>query len=107
MMPDMPGMPGMPGMMPEMGTSLFFLVALAALVCLLLIGTCIWLAAGWLKSQRALRMQAMPQPRDAYAYEEYEQGYRSQQPAETYQVGGQYYPYPQNEQPQARYEAME
>jgi hypothetical protein len=96
----------MPNMMPGMGTYMFFWLALATLVCLLLIGTCIWLVAGWLKKQRTPLMQDTPQPRDAY--EGYEQVYQpQQQPPETYQEGGQPYSYPQNEQPQAQYQEME
>lgn len=95
----------MPNMMSGMGTSLAIWLVLATLVCLLIIGTCIWLAAGWLKHQRMLRMQTIPQPRDAY--EDYERGYRPQQPPETYQEANQRYPYPQNEQPQAQYQEME
>ncbi len=63
----------MPNMMPGMGTYMFFWLALAALVCLLLIGTCIWLVAGWMKTQRTPMMQDIPRLRDAY--EGYEQGY--------------------------------
>ncbi len=96
----------MPNMMPGMGTYMFFWLALAALVCLLLIGTCIWLVAGWMKTQRTPMMQDIPRPRDAY--EGYEQGYQPPEPPpETYQEGGQRYSYPQNEQPQAQYQEME
>lgn len=63
----------MPTMMFGMGIYMFFWLALAMLVCLLLIGTGIWLVAGWLKKQRTPMMQDTPRPRDAY--EGYEQGY--------------------------------
>lgn len=92
----------MPNMMFDMGTYMFFWLALATLICLLLIGTCVWLVAGWLKKQRTPMMQVTPQPRETY--EGYEQGYQS---PETYQEGGQRYSYPQNEQPQAQYPEME
>lgn len=96
----------MPHMMFGIATSMFFWLALATLVCLLLLGICIWLVASWLKKQRAPMIQATPQPRDAY--EGYEQGYQPQrQPPETDQAGDQRYSYPQNEQPQAQYEEME
>ena len=96
----------MPTMMFGMGIYMFFWLALATLVCLLLIGTCIWLVAGWRKKQRTPMRQDTPQPRDAY--EEYEQGYQAQQqPPESYQEGGQRYSYPQNEHPQAQYQEME
>lgn len=96
----------MPTMMFGMGVYMFFWLALATLVCLLLIGISIWLVAGWLKKQRAPMVQDIPQPRDPY--EGYEQGYQpQQQPAETYQEGGQRYSYPQNEHPQAQYQEME
>jgi hypothetical protein len=96
----------MPTMMFGMGIYLFFWLALAMLVCLLLIGTCIWLVAGWLKKQRTPMMQDTPQPGDAY--EGYEQGYQPlQQPPETYLEGGQRSSYPQNEQPQTQYPEME
>jgi hypothetical protein len=92
----------MPNMMFGMGIYMFFWLALATLVCLLLIGTGIWLAAGWLKKQKTPMRQDILQPRDAY--ERYEQGY---QPPETYLEGGKRYSYPQNEQPQAQYPEME
>ncbi|SRR6266516_2420573 len=97
----------MPTMMFGMATSLFFFwLVLATLLCLLLIGLCIWLVAGWLKKQRTPLMQNTPQPQDAY--EGYEQGYQAhEQPRATYQEGGQLYSYPQDEQPQTSYQAME
>jgi hypothetical protein len=96
----------MPNIMFGMGTYMFFWLALATLVCLLLIGTCIWLVAGRLKKQRTPMIQDTPQPRDAY--EGYEQGYQPPEPPPaTYQEGGQHYSYPQNEQPQAQYQEME
>jgi hypothetical protein len=96
----------MPNMMFGMGIYLFLWLVLATLVCLLLIGTCIWLVANWLKKQRMPTMQDTPQPRDAY--EGYEQGYQSPEPPPvTYQGGGQRYAYPQNEHPQAQHQAME
>jgi len=96
----------MPGMMFGMGIYMFFWLALATLVGLLFIATCIWLVAGGLKKQRTPMMQDTPQPRDTY--EGYEQGYQpQQQPPETYQEGGQRYSYPQNEQAQAQYQEME
>ena len=66
----------MPNMMSGMGPYIFFWLALATLVCLLLIGTSIWLVAVWLKKQRTPMLQDTPQPRDAY--EGYEQGYQPQ-----------------------------
>ncbi len=57
-------------------TSVFVWLVLVMLVCLLFIGTCIWLLAGWLKKQRTPMSQDTPQPRDAY--EGYEQGYQPQ-----------------------------
>lgn len=96
----------MSNMMFGMGIDMFFWLALATLVCLLLIGICIWLVVGWLKKQRAPMMQDTQQPRDAY--EVYERGYQpQQQPPETYQEGGQLYSYSQNEHPQAQYQEME
>src|SRR6266700_5956532 len=96
----------MPNMMFGMETYMFFWLALATLVGLLLIGTCIWLVAGWLKKQRTPLMQNTPQPQDAY--EGYEQGYQAhEQPRATYQEGGQLYSYPQDEQPKTSYQAME
>jgi hypothetical protein len=96
----------MPNMMFGMGTPLFFWLVLATLVCLLLIGTCIWLVASRLKKQRAPLKQETLQPRDIY--EGYKQSYQPQlQPLETYQEGGQRYSYPQNEQPQAQSQEME
>lgn len=96
----------MHNMMVGMETSMFFWLVLVTLVCLLFIGTCIWLVAGWLKKQRTPRMQDIPQPRDAY--EGYGQGYQpQQQPLETYQEGGQHYSYPQNENRQTQYQEME
>jgi hypothetical protein len=96
----------MPNMMFGMGTYMFFWLALATLMCLLLIGTCIWLVAGRLKKQRTPMRQETLQPRDAY--EGYEQGYQpQQQPPATYQEGDQHYSYPQNEHPQAQYQEME
>ena len=96
----------MPNMMFGMETYMFFWLVLITLVCLLLIGICIWFVAGWLKKQRTPIVHDIPQPRDAY--EEYEQGYQpQQQPLETYQEGGQHYAYPQNEQGQTLYPEME
>jgi hypothetical protein len=96
----------MPNMMFGMGIAMFFWLVLATLVCLLLIGTCIWLVAGWLKKQRTPLMQDTLQPRDAF--EGYEQGYHPPEPPpETYQEGGQRYAYPQAERPQAQYQEME
>lgn len=96
----------MPMMMFGMASSLFFWLVLATLLCLLLIGTCIWLVAGWRQKQRTSRMQDTPQPRDAY--EEYEQGYQpQQQPPITYQEGGQHSAYPSQEHSHAQYQEME
>jgi len=96
----------MPNMMSGMGTYMFFWIALLTLVCLLLIGTCIWFVASWLNKHMAAMKQYTPQPRDAY--EEYEQGYQpQQQPLETYQESGQRYAYPQNEQGQMQYQEIE
>ena len=96
----------MPNMMFGMDTYMFFWIVLVTVVCLLLIGTCIWFAVSWLKKHTAPTTHYTPQPRDAY--EEYEQGYQlQQQPPETYQEGGQHYSYPQNEQGQTQYQEME
>jgi hypothetical protein len=96
----------MPTMMGGMATYMFFWLVLATLICLLLIGTYIWLVAGWLKKQRTPLMQDTPQPRDAF--EGYEQGYHPPEPLpETYQESGQRYAYPQHEYPQAQYQEME
>ena len=95
-----------PNMMFGMETYMFFWLVLITLVCLLLIGTCTWFVAGWLKKQRTPMIPDIPQPRDAY--EEYEQGYQpQQQPLETYQEDGQRYAYPPNEQGQTQYQEME
>jgi hypothetical protein len=96
----------MPSMMFGMATSMFFWLVLGTLLCLLLIGICIWLVAGWLKQHRTTQMQSTPQPREAY--EGYEQGYQAYEPQRaTYQEGEQLYSYPQDEQPQTSYQAME
>ena len=96
----------MPSMMSGMATSMFFWLVLGTLLCLLLIGLCIWLVAGWLKQQRTPQTQYTPQPRDAY--EGYEQGYQAhEQPRATYQEGDQPHSYPQYEQPKTLYQAME
>jgi hypothetical protein len=96
----------MPNMMFGMDAYMFFWVVLVTIVCLLLIGAGIWFAVSWSKKQWTPTTQSTPQPRDTY--EEYEQGYRSQQqPPETYQEGGQYYSYPQNEQGEKQYQEME
>ena len=87
----------MPNMMFGMDTYMFFWIAFITLVCLLLIGACAWFVASWLKKHKAPMTQYTAQPRDAY--EEYEQGYQSQQqPLESYQEDGQSYESPQNEQ---------
>ncbi len=96
----------MPNMMSGMGASMFFWIVLITLICLLIIGAVAWLAASWLKKQKAPTTQYTPQPRDAY--EEYEQGYRpQQQPPQTYEEGGQRNTYSQNEQGQTQYQEME
>jgi hypothetical protein len=96
----------MPTMMFGMASSLFLWLVLATLLCLLLIGTCIWLVAGRLQKQRTPLMQDTPQPRDAY--EEYEQGYQPQgQPPITDQEGGQHSAYPPHEHSNAQYQEME
>ena len=96
----------MPNMMFGMDAYMFFWIVLVTIVFLLLIGAGIWFVASRLKKQKIPTMQSTPQPRDAY--EEYEQGYRSQQqPPETYQEGGQHYSYAQNEQGQKQYQEME
>jgi hypothetical protein len=97
----------MPNMMFGMDTYMFFWLALITLVCLLLLGICIWFVASWLKKHRTPPMtQYTPQPRDAY--EEYEQGYQpQQQPLETNQEGGQHYSYSQYEPGQTQYQEME
>jgi hypothetical protein len=96
----------MPSMMFGMATSMFIWLVVGTLLCLLLIGLCLWLAAGWLRKQRTPLTQNSPQPRDAY--ERYEQGYQAHEPERpTYQEGDQLYSYPQDEQPQTPYQAME
>lgn len=96
----------MPNMMFGMATSMFFWLVLATLLCLLLIGLGIWLVASWLRKQRMPLMQSTPQPRDVY--EGYEQGSRAHVPERpTYQEGDQLYSYPQDEQTQTSYQAME
>ena len=96
----------MPTMMFGMATAMFFWLVLGTLLGLLLIGLCIWLVAGWLKQQRAPVMESTSQPQDAY--EGYERGYQAHEPERpTYQEGGQLYSYPQDEQPQTSYQAME
>ena len=96
----------MPSMMFGMATSRVLWLVVGTLLCLLLIGLCLWFTASWLKQQRALLTQNTPQPRDAY--EGYEQGYQAREPERpTYQEGDQLYSYPQDEQPQATYQAAE
>ncbi len=96
----------MPNMMFGMDAYMFFWIVLITLVCLVIIGTCAWFMASWLKKQKAPTTYYTPQPRDTY--EEYEQGYRSQQqPPETYQEGGQRYSYPQNEHDQTQHQERE
>ena len=41
-----------PNMMFGMETYMFFWLVLITLICLLLIGTCTWFVAGWLKKQK-------------------------------------------------------
>ncbi len=88
----------MPGiMMPEFA---LLWMTIGILLCLALMATLVWLFVRWLNHQKAPTMQ----PQDSYQM--YEQGYRPQQRTpETYQEGGQQYPYPQAqyEQPQAQY----
>ncbi len=96
----------MPNMMFGMDAYMFFWVVLLTVVCLLLIGACIWIIVRGLKKQKTPTTHYTPQPRDAY--EEYEQGYQpQQQPPETYQEGGRDYSYPQNEQGQTQHQEME
>lgn len=96
----------MPNMMFGMAMSMFLWLVLATLLCLLLIGLCVWLVSSWLRKQRTPPMQSTPQPRDAY--EGYDQGYRAHVPERpTYQEGDQLYSYPQDEQPQTPHQAME
>ena len=97
----------MPNMMSGMETYMFFWIALITLMCLLLIGACAWFVASWLKKHKAPKTRYTAQPRDAY--EEYEQGYQSQQqqPTDAYQEGDRGYTYPQNEQGQTPYQEME
>src|SRR6266568_5004541 len=96
----------MPTMMFGMATSMFLWLILGTLLGLLLLGLCIWLVAGWLKKQRTLLTQSTAQPREAS--EGFEQGYQAHEPPRaTYQESGQLYSYPQNEQPQIPYQAME
>ena len=99
----------MPTMMPSMMSGMgymFIWIVLITLVCLILIGAYIWLLASWLKKQMISTSQYIPQPQDGY--EEYEQGYQSQQrQPETYQEGDQRYSYSQNEKGQTQYQEME
>src|SRR5437899_10562365 len=95
----------MPTMMFGMATSMFLWLVLGTLVGLLLLGIGIWLVAGWLKKQTTPLTQSTPQPREAY--EGYEGDQAQQQPRATYQEGDQLYSYPQKEQPQTPYQAME
>ncbi len=97
----------MPNMMFGIGAYVVFWTMVGTLLCLLLIGACTWLVVNLLKKQRTPPMHYTPQPQDAY--QDYQQGYQpQQQPPETYQEGGQHYPYPlpQYEQPQAQYPQM-
>ena len=96
----------MPTMMFGMATSMFLWLVLGTLLGLLLLGLCIWLVAGWLKKQRTPLTQNTAQPQDAY--EDYELGYRPQEPPRAiYQEGDQLYTFLQNEQPQTPYQAMD
>ena len=96
----------MPSMMFGMATSMFIWLVLGTLLCLLPIGLCIWLAAGWLRKQRTPLMQNTPQPQDVY--EGYEQGYQVHVPPRaTYREGDQLYSYPQYERTQTPHQAME
>jgi hypothetical protein len=93
-----------PGMMFGMGAFMLFWIALATVVCLLLIGLFIWLVLNWQKKQRTPPLQDLPQPHDLY--QAYEEGYQTQHsPQVTYQEGGQQHPYPQlqYEQPPVQY----
>ena len=92
----------MNNMMTGMDTYTLFWVVMGALLGLVLLATFIWLFVGWLNRRRTLPTQALSQPKDAY--EDYQQGYQAQQSLpETYEEGGQRYPYPLDEQPQAQH----
>jgi hypothetical protein len=92
MMPN--STPGM--MMPGMVAYTLFYIVLALLLCLL-VARCIWLFTRWLKQRGTLPVRSTAQPKDAY--QDYQQGYQAQQPfPETYEEGGQIYPYAQEEQ---------
>jgi hypothetical protein len=92
-----------PGMMGSPDISAMMLwIPLGILVGVVLLVGVIWLARRWLKHRRTLAMPNTPQPKDAY--QDYQQGYQSQQPSpEIYEEGEQCYPYPPHEQPQAQH----
>lgn len=78
------------------------LLLLATLLCLLLIGTCIWLVAETKDASNARHTTATD------AHEEYEQGYQPQrQPPITYQEGEQHSAFPPYEHSHAQYQEME
>lgn len=93
----------MPNMMPGVDASYaLFWVAMGVLLFLILMVTCTWLCAHWLKQRKMLAMQYTSQPKDAY--EDYRQGYQAQQPLpETHVEGEQRYPSPLYEQPQVQH----
>ena len=91
-------------MMPGVGSFALFWISIGILVCLILVAAFIWFFVRWLNSRRISTMQHAQQPQDSGRL--YEQGYRPAKPPETYQEGGQEYPYSpqaQYEQPQAPY----
>jgi len=92
-------------MMPGVGSFAFFWISIGILLCLILVAAFIWFFVRWLNSRRTSTMQHAQQPQDSDQM--YEQGYRPAAPLpETYQEGGQQYPYSaqaQYEQPQAPY----
>jgi hypothetical protein len=90
--------PGM--MMPGMEAFTLFWIASGVLLCLLAIAGILFFAR-WQRHRRMFVAQSIAQPKDAFA--DYQQGYQAQQAApETYEEGGQSYPYPQDEQRQAK-----
>jgi len=92
-------------MMPGVGSFALFWISIGILLCLILVAAFIWLFVQRLNSRWTSTMQHAQQPQDSDQM--YEQGYRPAAPLlETYQEGGQQYPYSaqaQYEQPQAPY----
>jgi len=92
-------------MMPGMGSFAFGWIVLGIVVCLVLVTAFRWLIVQWSNGRNTPAKKYTPQPQDSDQM--YEQGYRpSELLPETYQEGGQQYPYSpqtQYEQPQAQY----